>query len=80
MKDAFARYTNDVIASAAFGVKVDSLKHQNNEFYLMGKEATTFTILRLGKMLLSTTAPKLTKVMEWCRDSLIFILDIIFLI
>ncbi|KAK9885349.1 hypothetical protein WA026_010846 [Henosepilachna vigintioctopunctata] len=42
-KDAFTRFTNDVIASTDFGVHVDSLKDRNNEFYLMGKEASDFT-------------------------------------
>ncbi|KAJ8965320.1 hypothetical protein NQ314_004214 [Rhamnusium bicolor] len=41
-KDVFTRFTNDVIATTAFGVKVDSLDQPNNEFYLMGKEATDF--------------------------------------
>ncbi|KAK9885352.1 hypothetical protein WA026_010849 [Henosepilachna vigintioctopunctata] len=41
-RDAFTRFTNDVIASTAFGVNVDSLKEKNNEFYLMGKEASDF--------------------------------------
>ncbi|XP_074028787.1 cytochrome P450 9e2-like [Leptinotarsa decemlineata] len=40
MKDTFTRFTNDVIATSAFGVEVDSLKEPDNEFYLMGKEAT----------------------------------------
>ncbi|XP_051170741.1 cytochrome P450 9e2-like [Leptopilina boulardi] len=40
MKSAFTRYTNDVIATCAFGISVDSMKNPNNEFYLMGKEAT----------------------------------------
>ncbi|CAH0564730.1 unnamed protein product [Brassicogethes aeneus] len=43
MKDTCTRYTNDVIATTAFGVKVDSLKERDNEFYLMGKEATDFS-------------------------------------
>lgn len=36
----FFRYTNDVIASTAFGVKVDSINNPKNEFYLMGKKTT----------------------------------------
>ncbi|XP_003423799.1 cytochrome P450 9e2 [Nasonia vitripennis] len=43
MKDAFTRYTNDVIASCAFGIEVDSLKESKNEFYLHGKTSTDFT-------------------------------------
>ncbi|CAG9858208.1 unnamed protein product [Phyllotreta striolata] len=42
MKDVFTRYTNDVIATTAFGISIDSLKDQTNEFYLMGKQATNF--------------------------------------
>lgn len=40
MKDALTRYGNDVIASIAFGIQINSLKEENNEFYLMGKKAT----------------------------------------
>ncbi|KAF2881549.1 hypothetical protein ILUMI_24625 [Ignelater luminosus] len=39
-KDTFTKFTNDVIASTAFGVTCDSLKDPENEFYVMGKEAT----------------------------------------
>ncbi|KAK9885346.1 hypothetical protein WA026_010843 [Henosepilachna vigintioctopunctata] len=45
-KDAFTRYTNDVIASTAFGLQVDSLEDKNNEFYLMGKEVSELSSLR----------------------------------
>lgn len=40
MKGAFTRYTNDVIATCAFGISVDSMKNPKNEFYQMGKDAT----------------------------------------
>ncbi|CAG9824140.1 unnamed protein product [Phaedon cochleariae] len=43
MKDMFTRFTNDVIATTAFGVKVDSLAKPKNDFYLMGKSATDFS-------------------------------------
>ncbi|RZC35461.1 p450 domain containing protein, partial [Asbolus verrucosus] len=43
MKDTFTRFTNDVIANTAFGIECDSLGDRNNEFYLMGKEATDFS-------------------------------------
>ncbi|CAG9860809.1 unnamed protein product [Phyllotreta striolata] len=45
MKDVFSRYTNDVIASTAFGIEVNSLKEPNNDFYRMGKKATSFDSL-----------------------------------
>ncbi|KAJ8728457.1 hypothetical protein PYW08_016842 [Mythimna loreyi] len=43
-KDLTTRYTNDVIASCAFGLKVDSHNDVNNEFYAMGKLSTTFSL------------------------------------
>lgn len=62
LKDSFTRFTNDVIATAAFGIKSDSLKDRDNEFYLMGKEATTFTTSRFIKMMISMINPKIMKV------------------
>ncbi|XP_044582917.1 uncharacterized protein LOC123263937 [Cotesia glomerata] len=41
-KDIFTRYTNDTIATCAFGVSVDSMKDPDNEFYLLGRQATNF--------------------------------------
>ncbi|CAG9858554.1 unnamed protein product [Phyllotreta striolata] len=43
MKDTFTRFANDIIASAAFGINIDSLKDQENEFYEMGKKAVNFS-------------------------------------
>ncbi|XP_043480616.1 cytochrome P450 9e2-like [Leptopilina heterotoma] len=61
-KDAFTRYTNDVIATAAFGISVDSLKDRENEFYLMGKDATAFGKgLRALKFLIFRTCPQIMK-------------------
>nr|WCC58103.1 cytochrome P450 [Pharsalia antennata] len=45
-KDTFSRFTNDVIATTAFGIQVDSLGQPKNHFYLMGKEATDFSGFR----------------------------------
>lgn len=44
MKDVIGRYTNDTIASCAFGIEVDSMKEPNNEFYLQAKETTKFQV------------------------------------
>ncbi|XP_011705712.1 PREDICTED: cytochrome P450 9e2-like [Wasmannia auropunctata] len=41
-KEAFRRYTTDVIATAAFGISVNSMKDRNNEFFIRGVEATKF--------------------------------------
>lgn len=46
MKDLFTRFANDVIATCAFGVEVDSLEQRTNAFYVNGKRATNFDGLR----------------------------------
>lgn len=33
MKDLFSRYANDVIASCAFGIKIDSFADPTNDFF-----------------------------------------------
>ncbi|XP_011866847.1 PREDICTED: cytochrome P450 9e2-like isoform X3 [Vollenhovia emeryi] len=42
-KEVFRRYTNDVIATAAFGISVNSMKDRDNEFYMRGIEAANFS-------------------------------------
>ncbi|XP_046753219.1 cytochrome P450 9e2-like [Diprion similis] len=53
MKDVFTRYTNDVIATSAFGITVDSLKDRNNEFYAMGEKATNFSGMKTIKLFIT---------------------------
>ncbi|XP_055529182.1 probable cytochrome P450 9f2 [Wyeomyia smithii] len=53
MKDVFSRFTNDVIATAAFGFKVDSLQHRDNEFYVQGKKTMQFGRLSVAMRILS---------------------------
>ncbi|XP_071055295.1 cytochrome P450 9e2-like isoform X2 [Onthophagus taurus] len=44
LKDTFIRFSNDVIASIAFGVsQMDSINFRDNEFYQMSKSLSTFT-------------------------------------
>ncbi|XP_025263913.1 cytochrome P450 9e2-like [Camponotus floridanus] len=47
MKDVFTKYTNDVIATCAFGIKINSMKDPTNKFYVYGKEATNFPIMKI---------------------------------
>lgn len=61
MKDIFTRYTNDVVATTAFGIKCDSLKDKNNEFYLMGKEISDFGFKTNMKFLGYMLAPFIMK-------------------
>ncbi|GAB1869953.1 Cytochrome p450 9e2 [Camponotus japonicus] len=63
MKDCFTRYTNDVIATCAFGIGVDSMRNPTNEFYVYGKVATTFTTLRTIKFYFIRSMPRITKML-----------------
>ncbi|XP_001870709.2 probable cytochrome P450 9f2 [Culex quinquefasciatus] len=42
MKDFFRRIANDIIATCAFGLQVESFKNRDNEFFTMGKEMLNF--------------------------------------
>ncbi|XP_011705722.1 PREDICTED: cytochrome P450 9e2-like, partial [Wasmannia auropunctata] len=58
-KEAFRRYTTDVIASAAFGISVNSMKDRDNEFYVKGVEATKFPagLFAMAKFMIIITCP-----------------------
>jgi hypothetical protein len=62
MKDLFTRYTNDVIATSAFGIECDSLNNPKNEFYEMGKDVTNFGGVRALIFFGYMMSPKLMKV------------------
>jgi len=49
IKEAFTRYTNDVIATCAFGLSIDSMRNPNNEFYVYDRETITFDNLSIIK-------------------------------
>lgn len=61
LKDTFTRYTNDVIATCAFGVNVDSITNRNNKFYMYGREATSFGRWQSIKFFLIRSFPKICK-------------------
>lgn len=62
VKDLMTRYANDVIASCAFGLKVDSYMDENNQFYAMGKTAATFTFRQILMLFVSASFPRIFKV------------------
>ncbi|XP_011263155.2 cytochrome P450 9e2 [Camponotus floridanus] len=64
IKEAFTRYTNDVIATCAFGISVDSMRNPNNEFYVYGKEATNFDSVALIKFYLFRSLPWVAKILK----------------
>lgn len=66
LKDVLTRYTNDVIATTAFGIECDSMKAKNNIFYEMGRDLTNFSGIRSLKFLINDISPFIMKV--WCAN------------
>ncbi|KAF5306324.1 hypothetical protein FQA39_LY09022 [Lamprigera yunnana] len=62
LKDCFARFATDVIATTAFGVTCDSLSDQNNEFYLMAQDVSNFKGVKGILFLLNFLSPTLARV------------------
>ncbi|KAF5300651.1 hypothetical protein FQA39_LY11112 [Lamprigera yunnana] len=63
-KEVATRFTNDAIATAAFGISLNSLKERNNKFYMIGKDLTNFTGLRGLKFLGYSLFPSLMKFLK----------------
>ncbi|KAI5652183.1 cytochrome p450 domain-containing protein [Phthorimaea operculella] len=61
VKDLMARYACDVIASCAFGLKVDSHSERENEFFIKGTRAATFKFKQQMVFLISATWPWLVR-------------------
>ncbi|GBP26422.1 Cytochrome P450 9e2 [Eumeta japonica] len=59
-KDLFTRYTNDVIATCAFGLRVDSITEKDNQFYNMGYDLTNLKFRQIVKMFLVLSFPSLS--------------------
>ncbi|XP_018571685.1 cytochrome P450 9e2 isoform X2 [Anoplophora glabripennis] len=64
MKNIFSRYTNDVIANCAFGIKCDSLNEKNNEFYTMGLNVTTPKPSNMVRGVAAAFFPKVFEVLK----------------
>ncbi|XP_045448416.1 cytochrome P450 9e2-like [Melitaea cinxia] len=64
VKDLSTRFANDVIASCAFGLKVDSHNDENNQFYEMGKTAATFKFRQMILFFLMSAFPALVSVLR----------------
>ncbi|XP_025263908.1 cytochrome P450 9e2-like [Camponotus floridanus] len=64
MKDVFAKYTNDIIASCAFGIKINSMKDPTNKFFVYGKEATNFFATRPIKFFFLRMFPTLGRILN----------------
>ncbi|XP_023288980.1 cytochrome P450 9e2-like [Orussus abietinus] len=64
MKTILTKYTNDVIASCAFGIDIDTMKNPKNDFYVLGRKATSLEGLVLVKILLMRTFPGLCRLLD----------------
>ncbi|XP_025157108.1 cytochrome P450 9e2 [Harpegnathos saltator] len=64
IKEIFERYTNDTIATCAFGVSVDSMRDPKNLFYLNGKEATRISNVDIIKLIIIRSMPTLARVLK----------------
>jgi len=71
LKDLFRKFTNDVIATAAFGIQCNTLQNPDNEFYRMGKEFNKFSLLRLIVFIGYTLIPNVMKVLSVCLINII---------
>ncbi|EZA49458.1 hypothetical protein DMN91_009367 [Ooceraea biroi] len=64
MKDIQCRFANDVVASCAFGIDVDSFNEPNNEFFLLGQKTMNFNGALTYKMLISRNFPNLANLLR----------------
>ncbi|XP_011152942.1 cytochrome P450 9e2 [Harpegnathos saltator] len=61
VKEEMSKYTNDVVATCAFGINVDSFKYPNNEFYVMGRNCVNFETSLSFKFFLNIHFPNFAK-------------------
>lgn len=62
VKELFARYANDVIATTAFGIKVDSIANADNDFYQIGRRSLDFSGLKaVSKFLFIRIVPTIMR-------------------
>ncbi|XP_025162057.1 cytochrome P450 9e2 [Harpegnathos saltator] len=61
VKAEMCKYANDVVATCAFGISMDSFKHPNNEFYLLVREAINFESSLSFKFFLNINFPEVAK-------------------
>lgn len=65
MKEFFTRYTNDVIGSCAFGLKVNSFEQPENEFYIRAKTLMKFNGFKaVMRLLLVTKLPAIARALN----------------
>lgn len=65
LKEVCNKLSNDLIATTAFGLKVNSYKTPDNEFFEIGKSVAFFRGKALFKFMLAAILPTLFKVCSW---------------
>ncbi|KAL0100763.1 hypothetical protein PUN28_019265 [Cardiocondyla obscurior] len=64
VKDLFTRYTNDVIATCALGISVDSIRNPKSDFYMHGVEATNLKSTIIFKLFILKALPWLARMLK----------------
>ncbi|XP_059607444.1 probable cytochrome P450 9f2 [Phlebotomus argentipes] len=65
MKDFCSRMSNDIIATCAFGIQVNSLEHRKNKFFEYGSSITNMqNPLRMIRMIICMFFPKLANLLR----------------
>lgn len=64
IKDLMYRYVSDTIATAAFGLEVDSLREPENEFFRMGQKVSNFGGVQGFKFMGFANMPALMKLLR----------------
>lgn len=62
-KELFTKFSNDVIATCAFGISINSMKDPNNEFYVLGRSSTSFDGLMGLKFIFFRMFPGIAKLL-----------------
>ena len=57
LKEIFARYTSDTIATCAFGITLDTMANPTNKFYVYGRDFMDFGVWTMLKFLVMLNMP-----------------------
>lgn len=64
MKELFRRFGNDIVATCAFGIEINSFRDRANAFYTLGKELTNLEGLQGLKFLAFSSFPRLMRTLR----------------
>ncbi|KAH8277638.1 hypothetical protein KR018_002528 [Drosophila ironensis] len=64
MKDYFMRFANDVIATVAFGLSVNSFRRKDSEFFRIGQSFSNRKASEIAKAILYNLMPRIMKLLR----------------